>query len=72
MEVRIISDTYQLDELIQNLKNDGNQIQSSDLIDQVISMQLTKINNNHIGNVEFIEVATSNLIELLKMREKYR
>ena len=40
------------------------------MIDQVIAMQLTKLNNGTITKQDTIEVATSNLIELLKLRQK--
>ena len=66
----------EIDEIIKKLQENDEDLTTPELLDQVIAIQLQKIiQYNQVGNFKMkdtAENAMENLIELLKIREKYR
>lgn len=65
-----------INDIIKKLQDNDESLSTPELLDQVIATQLQKINHyNEINNLKIkdtTEDAMRNLIELLKIREKYR
>ena len=66
----------EVQDIIKKLQENDKTLTTSELLDQVIAIQLQKINHyNEVNNFKMkdtAEDAMKNLIELLKIREKYR
>ena len=66
----------EINEIIKKLQENDTELTTPELLDQVIAIQLQKINHyneaNNFNIRDTTEEAMKNLIELLKIREKYR